>query len=318
MLKPNASAFCPPPTQPADWARHEFAGAQLPDQRLNERLCMIATAFAQQPTASIPQACGPGAGSKGAYRFFENERIAPHTIRQAHHRATLARVRSQAVVLAIQDTTALNYSTHPQTQGLGPLGSHSEKTIGLLLHSTLAVTPTGRPLGLLHTAVRARDPKARGVARQRHRKPVAQKESQKWLDSLSACQALAAECPDTLLVNLTDREGDLYDLFAQALTLTLTGGPRVHVLVRSRHNSKAASCVCGTPWAERRWPDSSKYGWVAAANNRPDWPPCRSALAQRPWLPQGARPANRRSRCGPSKPERCDRPKESRPSCGDC
>src|ERR1019366_5547934 len=99
MLKPKASPFCPPPTQPADWARHEFAGAQLPDQRLNERLCMIATAFAQQPTASIPQACGPGAGSKGAYRFFENESLAPHTIRQAHHQATLARVRTQAVVL---------------------------------------------------------------------------------------------------------------------------------------------------------------------------------------------------------------------------
>ena len=236
MLKPNASAFCPPPTQPADWARHEFAGAQLPDQRLNERLCMIATAFAQQPTASIPQACGPGAGSKGAYRFFENESIAPHTIRQAHHRATLARVRTEPLVLAIQDTTALNYSTHPHTQGLGPIGSHSEKTIGLLLHSTLAVTPRGQPLGLVHTAVRARDPKARGVARQRHRKPVAQKESQKWLDSLSACQALAAECPDTLLVNLTDREGDLYDLFAQALAPT--SGPRVHVLVRSRHNRR--------------------------------------------------------------------------------
>src|ERR1019366_4287154 len=31
---------------------------------------------------------------------------------------------------------------------------------------------------------------------------------------------------------------DLYDLFAQALTLTLTGGPRVHVLVRSRHNRR--------------------------------------------------------------------------------
>jgi RNA polymerase primary sigma factor len=45
MLKPNAAAFCPPPTQPADWARHEFAAAQLPDQRLNERLCIIATAF---------------------------------------------------------------------------------------------------------------------------------------------------------------------------------------------------------------------------------------------------------------------------------
>ncbi len=57
------------------------------------------------------------------------------------------------VVLAIQDTTALNYSTHPKTQGLGPIGSHSPKTIGLLLHSTLALTPTGQPLGFLHNAV---------------------------------------------------------------------------------------------------------------------------------------------------------------------
>ena len=108
-----------------------------------------------------------------------------------------------------------------------------------MLHSTLAVTPSGQPLGLLHNAVRARDPKAAGAARQRHKKTVAQKESQKWLDSLSACQQLAAQCPATLLVNVTDREGDLYELFAQALSPQ--AGPPVHLLVRSRHNRKLTS-----------------------------------------------------------------------------
>jgi hypothetical protein len=233
MLKPNASSFCSPPTQPAAWAIDEFAHAQLGDQRRTQRLQMIATAIAQQPTASIPQACGAGPAIQGAYRFFENDDIAPESILAAHHQSTFQRVRRHPIVLAIQDTTTLNYSTHPKTTGLGPLGSHSEKTIGLHLHSTLALTPGGQPLGFLHNVVQARK-QAGGLARQRHRKPVAQKESRKWLDSLRACQQWAAQCPDTRLVNVADREGDLYELFAQALTPA--AGPPVHLLVRSRHN----------------------------------------------------------------------------------
>jgi len=212
----------------------EFAHAELGDDRRTERLLMIATAFAQQPTASIPQACGPGPATQGAYRFFENADLDPEAIREAHHQATLQRVSLAPIVLALQDTSSLNYSTHPHTEGLGPIGTRRQKIIGLLLHSTLAVTPSGQPLGLLHSAVRSRDPQAAGSAQQRHRKPTAHKESQKWLDSLSACQQVAAQCPQTLLVNVADREGDLYDLFAQALAPT--EDPRVHLLVRSRHN----------------------------------------------------------------------------------
>jgi hypothetical protein len=234
MLNENASPFLSPPTPPADWAIAEFAHAQLGDDRRTARLLMIATAFAQQPTAPIPQACGPGPATQGAYRFFENDDIDPEAIRQAHHQATLQRVGRAPIVLALQDTSSLNYTTHPHTAGLGPIGTRRQNIIGLLLHSTLAVTPSGQPLGLLHSAVRARDPQAVGAAQHRHAKPTAQKESQKWLDSLSACQQVAARCPHTLLVNVADREGDLYDLFAQALAPSQD--PHVHLLVRSKHN----------------------------------------------------------------------------------
>lgn len=238
MLNANASSFCSPPTQVADWAVTEFGHAELGDDRRTDRLLMIATAFAQQPTAPIPQACGPGPATQGAYRFFENDDIEPEAIRDAHHQSTLERLRHHSVVLALQDTSTLNYSTHPQTEGLGPIGTRRQKIIGLLLHSTLAVTPSGLPLGMLHTAVHARDPKAVGSAKQRHSKPIAEKESHKWLDSLSACQQVAPQCPETLLVNVTDREGDLYDLFSQALAPT--DDPRVHLLVRSKHNRRLA------------------------------------------------------------------------------
>jgi len=126
-----SSAFQRASTQPADWAIHEFAHAKLPDRRHHRRLQIMATAFAGKPTAPIPQACPNLGEAKGAYRFLENDRIRPMSIRQAHQEATLERASAHPVVLAVQDTTTLNYSTHPKTQGLGPLGSHSPKTTGL-------------------------------------------------------------------------------------------------------------------------------------------------------------------------------------------
>jgi Transposase DNA-binding/Transposase Tn5 dimerisation domain len=231
----GSPAFKAAPPRPADWVIHEFAQAALPDQRHRRRLQMIATAFAQKPTAPIPQACGSLAEAKATYRFVENEAISPAAIRAPHHQATLQRVCSHPIILAVQDTTVLNYSTHPCTQGLGPI-CHTRHSIGLLVHSTLAITPAGQPLGFLHNAVRARDRHARVCSRERRK--LADKESYKWIESLTACQAVAPRCPDTMLVNITDREGDLYELFVQALRVP--EGGRVELLVRARHDRKLA------------------------------------------------------------------------------
>ena len=100
MLITHASAFSSPPTQAAAWAITEFGHAELGDDRRTERLLMIATAFAQQPTAPIPQACGPGPAIQGAYRFFENDAVDSEAIREAHHQMTLERVRLAPIVLA--------------------------------------------------------------------------------------------------------------------------------------------------------------------------------------------------------------------------
>jgi hypothetical protein len=204
---------------------------------------MIATRFAEQPTAAIPQACGSLAEAKAAYRFVENDVIVPAAIREPHHKATLQRVCSHPIILAVQDTTTLNYSTHRATEGLGPI-CHTCKSIGLLVHSTLAITPTGQPLGFLHNAIRARD---RQRVRSRERRKLVNKESHKWIDSLTACQAVAPLCPNTILVNITDREGDLYELFVQALSIPQRG--RVELLVRARHDRKLADSSA-TLWQE--------------------------------------------------------------------
>jgi hypothetical protein len=232
-LLTSSNAVLPPDR--SQWAQNEFAHAPLPDQRLVKRLIAMATDFAQQPTASIPQACGSWAKTKAAYRFFDHDELTPEALLSAHTQATVQRAAAHPLVLCAQDTTTLNYATHPRTRGLGPIGNNRDKTLGLLLHSTLALTPGGQPLGLLQAKSWSRSTATFGrSSHARNRTPQADKESQKWRASYAACQAVAAQCPDTTLVNVSDREGDLYELFADALTPR--PGPRVELLVRAQHN----------------------------------------------------------------------------------
>ena len=102
------------------------------------------------------QACVDEAQLDAAYRFFDNDHIAPPAILASHIQATLARCVPQPTILAVQDTTLLDYTHHPATTGLGPLASPTHQ--GLLVHSTLALTPDRLPLGLLAQHRWTRDP----------------------------------------------------------------------------------------------------------------------------------------------------------------
>lgn len=226
-----------------DWIEHEFARADLGDQRLRPRLGRLLADFFRQPQASIPQACGSGSQTQAAYRFFDNDKLSMHNLLAPHQQATVERLRTHPIVLAAQDTTFLNLTPHPATQGLGPIGSTSDGAIGLLLHSTLALTPEGEPLGLLDAQCWARDPKQFGKKHRRHRRPLDEKESRKWLDSVRTAQTLGPQLPQTQLVHLSDCESDLYELFA--LAGSCPDGPAV--LVRARHDRAVATAAATRP-----------------------------------------------------------------------
>jgi hypothetical protein len=219
---------------PEQWVVEELATARFGDKRLLKRAQILMSQFARQPSASIPQACEAWSDVKAAYRFFDNDRVDVQELMIAHQAATCGRMRVHTVVLAVQDTTTLNYSTHPQTEGLGPISNNPDKTLGLLLHSTLALSTSGVPLGLLNAQVRSRSERSFGSSRdaqKRNRAKLAEKESQRWLDSLSACRRAASACSQTRIINIADREGDIYELFENALQ-----NPSVHLLVRAQHN----------------------------------------------------------------------------------
>lgn len=199
-----------------DWVCDEYATADLGDSRLRVRLMTLVRDFYARPNAQLPEACGSRARTKAAYRFFDNPHVTMNSLLEPHYEATARRCRQEAVVLAVQDSTSLNYSAHPATQDLGPLNTRADRSIGLWMHDTLAVTPAGVPLGLIDVQCWARDGTFQGKAT-RYQRAIGDKESSKWLTSYAAANALQKRLPTTRVVSVGDREADLYEFLAEAV-----------------------------------------------------------------------------------------------------
>ncbi len=217
-----------PETQ--SWAEHEFGDADLGDSRRTQRLVKLAEQRGAQPNASITQSCGDKASAKAAYRFYENDAISTTGILSSHEEATQSRMSHESVVLAAQDTTQLDYTHHPATEGLGTL--HNKNQRGMLMHTTFAVTPERVPLGIIHQQIWTRPVEEFGKKHKRKQLPIEEKESQKWLTSLEATSHMQKQLPHTKVVSVGDREADVYELFALSQTLSQD------LLVRASWNRK--------------------------------------------------------------------------------
>ncbi len=216
------------------WAAHELRFAEMGDRRLNQRLISVVASLAAQPAASVPQACGSWAATKATYRFWASDRVTPAAIRAAHYQSVADRAAQHATILAIQDTTTLDFTHHPATRNLGPIHGTPYQQ-GMHIHSVLAATPDGVPLGLLHQQVWARDAATAGKKHQRHQRETVDKESQRWLTALAATQTSLA--PTVQVVTIADREADIFDLFAH---------PRPshsHLLIRAAYNRRVVHPV---------------------------------------------------------------------------
>jgi len=174
-------------TNTDSWAKEELGKADFGDKRLTKRFIQITSDIAAQPEVSVPQACGSEAASKATYRFLDNENVTPEAIRASHREKTVERVKEYKTVLAIQDTTSLNYAAHKATSGLGPIDGNGSN--GLHVHSVLAVSSDGIPLGLVHQQVWARDPKEKGKKEKRKKLPIEEKESYRWRHPLRGNEA---------------------------------------------------------------------------------------------------------------------------------
>lgn len=200
------------------WTAAEFADIAFGDERLASRFHKIAEAFLEKPSATITESTGSWAESKAAYRFFGNQKVTKGKILGPHQDKTAQRIDAYSgVVLAIQDTTFIDFTQLHKAKGLGPISCKHvhAKQKGIVCHNTLAISPEGRVFGLIDQKIYRRDeadkigrgPKGSKI---RKRIPIEQKESYRWIESVQNVANLAKK---SRVVHVCDREGDIFELY---------------------------------------------------------------------------------------------------------
>jgi len=206
-----------------NWAEQEFGNAELGDSRLTRRLIKIAEQKSQLQGLPYSQAAhGNSYDKKGYYNFIakEKESLNFEQILASHQSCVVRRMASLDTVLAIQDTTDLNYTTSRECKDLGSIGTNQTKAEakGLSLHSCFALTTEGLPLGVLNAACRAPEiSKTKIKKAERRLLSIREKTSNKWLESYLDCVAVAKTIPDTKVISIMDREADIFELYEHVL-----------------------------------------------------------------------------------------------------
>ncbi len=221
------------------WATDEFQEVDLGDKRLDSRLIKLCDSFSESPESPINQACADWGETKAAYRFFKNENVDTERIMSAHREKTSGRATGHRTVLALQDTSYLVYTNHVKTKGLGEISMKKGKNIdkiysrGLVMHTCMAVTTKGTPLGLFDQKIFSRqlrpesERRTKGGRKSHDILPVEEKESYRWINSL---EATIKSSTKTQIITVCDRECDFYDFFK------IAGKNNSSVLVRASQN----------------------------------------------------------------------------------
>jgi hypothetical protein len=154
-------------------------------------------------------------------RFLMNERVTVAKI-AASQRARVAQAAPDRHVLAIQDTSEINYESQRERKyGLGTVGNGRD--VGLFVHPVLAVDAgTGHCLGLLDVQVWRR---FKRKAKDYRKQPIEEKESYRWLKGPQRAKAALAKA--AMITVIDDREGDIYEKWARL------PDRRTHLLTRA-------------------------------------------------------------------------------------
>lgn len=282
-----------PTGHPADgeWTAYELSKASLGDKRLDWRLLDTASKLAARPGVSINQACDDWADTKATYSLFANEKTTAAKILAPHQARTKERMAGYAWCLAIQDTSLLDYSHHPSKKGMGPIGTTQQTQRGMVMHSTLATTLAGLPLGLLSQQLWSRDEQAKQMTADERRKlPIAEKESNKWLVALSASVKHKPE--QTKLVTVCDAEADIFELFDHARQL------ETDLLIRAAQNRALCEPEVGLLWSVLEAQPLAGHLAVHVAK-RPGQPARNATVAVRFMSLSLKAPQHLRSKMGP-------------------
>jgi hypothetical protein len=222
----------------SDWVTEELQTARLGDKRLETRYRLLLQLLGDKPSLSIPAACKGWAETLAAYRFFDNPKVCEEKLLEPHRDATIRRVGQCSHVLLIQDTTEVDYTGKDATDGLGHLSW--DERIGLLQHLTLAVTPERLSLGVTMAKIWGR----KEHAKPRKKQPIELKESYRWVEGYRDACEIARQVPETQIVSVSDREGDIYEMLVEGQAHS--GQCGAQWIIRSSQDRSLTQKVLGT------------------------------------------------------------------------
>jgi len=245
-------------------------GLDLGDVRRVARLETVMESLAAQPTASIPIASKGWGEVKACYRLLANDHVEPLKILDCHADKSVVRAGDHPVVLCLQDTTELDFSSQPGIAGLGRLNYEARQ--GMYVHPTLMVTPEGQALGVIDAWTWARKAKGEDDI----------KESQRWIEGYGIVADRAESQPNTRFVYVADREADIQELMEEARRRDYAAD----YLIRAKHNRKLVG-------GEKLWDSVASQeplGYIEfmleATAQRKARKVCQTLTAQRVTLPR--------------------------------
>lgn len=230
-----------------NWVIQELDSLEIGDVRLEKRVKILLSTLSHSPGESIPVSCRKWSETKAAYRCFSNDKVSSDKIMAPHKEKIIERTRQFKRALVLQDTTELNYSGQKQKQGVGPRRHEAERD--LFIHPQLVISDSGLCLGVyddyqwFRKELKTQKQSRKEITNDSlHKKHISEKETGRWIEGYNKSTELAKCCPDTQIISVSDREGDIYDLFECA---EKTNGVKADWLVRMKSVKRATLNISG-------------------------------------------------------------------------
>lgn len=198
-----------------DWSVAEFGGAELHDQRRSQRLVQVAAQLAADPHGRLTESFGRWSDLKAAYRLLETADVTHEAILASHTARVGEECRRPGEYLFVEDTTELDFSSHPAAEDLGLIGNGGGR--GLFAHSTLAMRidswntdhePQVTLPGLAAQYCWVRPEHKAAAGEKKAKRLVRSRESQRWA---VAVEQIGPPPADTRYIFMADREADIWE-----------------------------------------------------------------------------------------------------------
>jgi len=179
------------------------------DARLAKNGGLIASRVAERQTVCIRKLADDRSEQVKFRRLLANKAVTVEEM-VAHRGAIVSVAAAGRHVLAIQDTSEINYQAQSgRKRGLGTVGNGTDA--GLFVHPVLAVDAQSEEcLGLVDALVWRR---TKSKAKNYQQLPIEEKESYRWVKGGERAKAMLAEAAVITLID--DREGDIYEKWAR-------------------------------------------------------------------------------------------------------